>query len=59
MSFAREHHLDLEIKYSDHDEENQREHLQNLHEAGLPTGMYTAIVVEDNGKVTRLVEWNS
>lgn len=59
MSFAREHQMDLEIKFSDHDEENQREHLQKLHEAGFPTGSYTAIVVEDNGKVTKLSEWNS
>lgn len=56
MKYAREHSLDVEIKVSEN-AENRSEHVQYLEQAGLPKDSYTAIVVE-NGKVTRLREWN-
>lgn len=59
MSFAREHQMDVEIKVSDVDPSNQKQHMEKLVEAGLPVSSYTAIVVEDSGKITRLAQWNS
>lgn len=57
MKYAREAGLDVEIKVSENTE-NRAEHVQYLEQAGLPKDSYTAIVVE-NGKVTRLREWNT
>lgn len=57
MKYARENNMDLEIKLSDNPEIRQ-EHVQLLEQNDLPKDSYTAIVVEDNGKVTRLREWN-
>lgn len=57
MTYCRENALDLEIKHSDGNAENAQEHFEWLYKAGLPSSSYTAIVV-DNGKVTRLREWN-
>lgn len=59
MKYCRENNLNLEIKYSSHDEENRAEHVSYINQAGLQSDGYPSIVVDDNGKVARLSEWNS
>lgn len=56
MKYGRDNQQDVEIKLSENPE-NRAEHVQYLKQAGLPADSYTAIIV-DNGKVTRLREWN-
>lgn len=57
MKYCRDNEIDLEIKYSSHDEENRSEHGSYIIEAGLQADGYPAIVVNE-GKVTKLSEWN-
>lgn len=57
MTYCRNNELDLEIKYSKDNDENREEHATHLIQGGIQGDGYAAIVVQD-GKVTRLSEWN-
>lgn len=57
MKYARENQLDVEIKISEN-ETIRQEHVKFLQDAGLPADSYTAIVIDDNGKIKRLREWS-
>lgn len=57
MKYCHDNQIDLEIKYSSHDEENRSEHGSYLIEAKIKADGYPAIVVHE-GKVAKLSEWN-